>query len=94
MVVVVSGTREDESTTILAQKCCTPQEKFILKMFMTPCNKHLSFSAVKKINDFCNLPTLTDEQAAEVVEMSAFKTMKQDKKCNYSWLDSVSVGRS
>ena len=48
-------------------------------------------SAIKKLNDFCSLPPLTDEMAAQVVELSAFKSMKTDPKSNYSWLDDVRV---
>lgn len=46
-------------------------------------------AAIKKLNDFCSLPPLTDEMAAKVVELSAFKSMKSDPKSNYSWLDDV-----
>ncbi|XP_063690209.1 sulfotransferase 1E1-like [Bolinopsis microptera] len=46
-------------------------------------------SAIKKLNDFCSLPPMTDEMATEVLQLSAFKSMKADPKSNYSWLDDV-----
>jgi len=46
-----------------------------------------AITAIKKLNDFCGLPELTDEQAKDVRDQSAFKTMKSDPKSNHSWLD-------
>ena len=43
--------------------------------------------AINQINDFCALPKLTEEQAAEVLELSTFKKMKEDPNSNYSWMD-------
>lgn len=46
-------------------------------------------AAVNKINDFCGLPALSEEQAKEVLDLSTFKKMKADPNSNYSWLDDV-----
>lgn len=43
-------------------------------------------TAVKKINDFCKLPQLSDEKAQKALELSAFKTIKNDPKANYTWM--------
>jgi len=46
-------------------------------------------TAIRKINDYCDLPPLSDEMATQVLNLSAFKSMKVDPKSNYSWLDEV-----
>ena len=50
----------------------------------------INIAAIKKLNDFIDLPPLTNEMAEEVLALSAFKSMKKDPKSNYSWLDDVS----
>ena len=35
------------------------------------------------------MPSLTDDQALEALELSAFKNMKNDPKANYTWMSNV-----
>jgi len=56
-------------------------------IFMKYEDMHMDgITAIKKINEFCEMPSLTDDQALEALELSAFKNMKNDPKANYTWM--------